>query len=543
MALSEPLFVGHVRRWAGEYPDNHPDMEARMIEEAQTGDWDSPTDFMEDWVKREYPNFYNWWVRNRMTEGEAEREVEAYEQRMQDYGEQKVRDMAQEKGDEGPTLEDRVVELCGKNAAYARFLRHILAEERAIEAAGGFYVRGQNVYNPMNPRPEGWELSGIQRRDPEFTGGHVAQLERYSLVFRAYDSQQYHLFRLADREAVERALASLDRLAQEERASAVLGLAARDFLGNVRLTDEDGKRFEALLAEGTDPLDYWFPAVAPKIVTTLSVERAKKAALLTLASTDDRHDNKNRIHTILHGPPETAKSRIAYAATAKMGGVWAAGRSTKVGLTADASQGDLTPGALPRAHKRPLGVDELDKFSSEDQSGLLEGMEEGRVTINIGKFVGDTLDAEALVIATANEIEKLKPELLSRFDFAVEMSLPTTEEARDIASDLIEHWDRPKATQQEDLAKFLKWVRQHDPQIPQSVRDAAKKLVGDNFIALVGETRPRKIESVIRIAKALARLSRRDVTVDDVRKAMLLSRELNRRSEPTNGNGNGKKGK
>ena len=178
----------------------------------------------------------------------------------------------------------------------------------------------------------------------------------------------------------------------------------------------------------------------------------------------------------------------------------------------------------------------MDKFSGEDQSGLLEGMEEGRVTINIGKFVGDTLDAEALVVATANDVDKLKPELLSRFDFAVEMSLPTTEEARDIASDLIEHWDRPKATQQEDLAKYLKWVRGHDPQIPQSVRDAAKRLVGDNFIQLVGETRPRKIESVIRIAKSLARLNCRDVTVDDVRKAMLLSRELNRREE-TNGNG------
>ncbi len=33
-SLSEPLFVGHIRRWAGEYPENHPDMEARMIEEA-----------------------------------------------------------------------------------------------------------------------------------------------------------------------------------------------------------------------------------------------------------------------------------------------------------------------------------------------------------------------------------------------------------------------------------------------------------------------------------------------------------------------------
>jgi len=376
-----------------------------------------------------------------MTEKDAEREAEAAEDARADWGEAQVVKMAEEHDEAGPSIEDRVMGLCGKNAAYVRFLRAIVDEEVEIEDAGGFYVRGKAVYNPINPRPEGWESAAVQKREVEFSGGHLNQIERYGIVYRAYDSNNYHLFRLTDREAVKTALASMERLAQEEKADIALLGATRDFLGNVNLAEEDGARFEALLKEGIDPLDYWFHAIAPKIVSTLSTERAKKAALLTLASTDDRFDNKNRIHTLLFGPPETAKSRVAYAATAKMGGVWAAGRSTKVGLTADASQGDLTPGALPRAHRRPLGVDELDKFSGDDQSGLLEGMEEGRVTINIGKFVGDTLDAAALVIATANEVDKLKAELLSRFDFAVEMSLPTTDEARNIADDLIENWD------------------------------------------------------------------------------------------------------
>ncbi len=541
MALSQALYEGHVKRWIaeyrGEHPDADPDLDTQALDATKGRDWETPTDFMEEWTRENYPHFYAWWSRRDEGTKAVETEADAYAAEYEDFKREAVEKMAMAKEDgedEGPTLEDKVADLCAKNPVYARFLRAMVDAELAIIEAGGFYEQGKSFYNPVNPRPQGWELSEIQRRtDGEFTGGHLAQIERFGILTRPYDSNRYTLFRLVDRDAIVRVLTVVDRLTREQ-ASAALLMAQPGFLSSIKLTDDDVKAFEALLAAHMDPLEHFWPALAPKIV---GMERAKKAALLTLASTDDRCDNKNRIHTLLFGPPETAKSRIAYAGTAKMGGVWATGRSTKVGLTADASQGDLTPGALPRAHKRPLGVDELDKFSSEDQSGLLEGMEEGTVTINVGKFIGQTLEAEALVVATANELDRLKPELVSRFDFVVETRLPTTYEAQDIAADLIEWWDRPKATEQESLAKWLKWVRGFDPQIPQSVREAAKKLVGEQFIGLVGETRPRKIESIVRIAKALARLRRRDVAVEDVRQAMLLSQELNRRETPANGNG------
>ena len=62
-------------------------------------------------------------------------------------------------------------------------------------------------------------------------------------------------------------------------------------------------------------------------------------------------------------------------------------RASKVRLTCDASQGELTEDALPTNHKGAVGVNELDKFGSDDQAGLLDSMEEGVIPVAVGKFM------------------------------------------------------------------------------------------------------------------------------------------------------------
>lgn len=297
------------------------------------------------------------------------------------------------------------------------------------------------------------------------------------------------------------------------------------FLENVRIAPEDEAHFREVLAEG-DALDYWSQAVAPKIIGMGTV---KKAILIALASLPDIADDRNRIHVLLWGDPGTAKTEMAREVL-RFGGGWADHGTSDVGLTADASGGELTMGLLPVNHKSVVGIDELDKFEVGDQNGVLESMEMGEVTVNRGKFVNLRLPAETIIVATANRLERFRPELVSRFDFIIRVSVPTVQQAQDIMDDRILWWNRPKGKDTANLAKFLKWTRDYTPDIPETVRAQAKALMND-YIMMSGETRVRRLERVIRIALAIARLNHRDVVLKDFKRAIAMVQEAHTEKE------------
>lgn len=113
------------------------------------------------------------------------------------------------------------------------------------------------------------------------------------------------------------------------------------------------------------------------------------------------------IHVLLVGPPSIAKS-LFLLNVERVGGplaAWAAGSTTsKAGLQ------DLIATVEPRW----LLIDELEKMSSVDQSVLLSLLEGGRlIRTKVGRGLDQRVDI--WVIATANSIRKLPPELLSRF--------------------------------------------------------------------------------------------------------------------------------
>lgn len=291
------------------------------------------------------------------------------------------------------------------------------------------------------------------------------------------------------------------------------------FLEDVQVDSADIERFEAILTS-QDGVEYWAEAVAPKIVGLVEV---KRALLIALASLPDIAGDRNRIHVLLWGEPGTAKTELAREVL-RFGGGWADHGTSDVGLTADASGDELVPGLLPANHRGAVGVDELDKFAIGDQNGVLEAMETGEVTVNRGPFVNVRLPAEAIVVATANRLDKLRAELASRFDFTIEMTMPTVQQAREIMDDRIVWWNRPKGKDTEDLAKFLGWIRDFMPNLSESVRTQARALM-DDYILMSGETRVRRLERVIRIALAIARLNRRDVVLQDFKRAIATIQE------------------
>ena len=419
--------------------------------------------------------------------------------------------------DESAVRAVQALDLIQKNRDYLSLLECIVAVEEAVGAA-----KGWGDPSVADGKPWGWTMDDIRG----LTGGHLHQLETTGLVRRAYSSNNHLYLRAADVDALKKAVeAARERKAEQEAWDRLEG--GSGFLKAFQPSEQEALAYREVLADH-DGLDYWADAVAPKVV---GLERCKKAVLLALASTTDRHESKNRVHVLLWGPPETGKTAVARVA-ARLGGGWSSGagrRTSKVGLTADASGQDLTPGILPRHHQGAVGVDELDKFAGEDQSGLLEAMEEGVVTINLGKF-STQLDAEVIVVATANHVAPLSPELVSRFDLVVHTALPSVEQAQAIAQDVITWWDRPKARQTVNLGAFLAWVREYEPEIPDTVRGEAVRNV-NRYIRMGRETRPRRIESILRVAKSVARLNHRDVAREDVDRAIDLIAEMNDREE------------
>ena len=146
------------------------------------------------------------------------------------------------------------------------------------------------------------------------------------------------------------------------------------------------------------------------------------------------------------------------------------------------------------------------------------------------RWLSTQLEVEVIAFATANHVAPLSPELVSRFDLVVHTALPSVEQAQAIAQDVITWWDRPKARQTVNLGAFLAWVREYEPEIPDTVRGEAVRNV-NRYIRMGRETRPRRIESILRVAKSVARLNRRDVTREDVDRAIDLIAEMNDREE------------
>lgn len=113
------------------------------------------------------------------------------------------------------------------------------------------------------------------------------------------------------------------------------------------------------------------------------------------------------VHVLLVGPPALAKSLFLWQLEeALKGRVWWA-------LGSASSRAGILEVVLER---RPylLLIDELDKMDGQDQAALLSLMEGGRASrTKVGRLADERLDLR--VVAAANDLRRLSPELLSRF--------------------------------------------------------------------------------------------------------------------------------
>lgn len=261
-------------------------------------------------------------------------------------------------------------------------------------------------------------------------------------------------------------------------------------------------------------------------------------------------------HILLTGDPGTAKSQILkWVANVAPRGVYTSGmKSTGAGITAAAVRDEISggwtleAGALVIADGGMACIDEFEKMRDEDRSAILESMEQQTISVAKAGIIA-TLNTRTAVLAAANpklgrfskEEPALKqlpidPVILSRFDLVfILRDEPHTEYDRSIAQHVLQLYTSPGKVLKapfdpEFLRKIIIYARKYvDPKLDDK---EAQKAIAEFFVswrksaADSGDPLPitvRQLESIIRLAKANARLRLSDrVTVEDANRAISL---------------------
>lgn len=281
------------------------------------------------------------------------------------------------------------------------------------------------------------------------------------------------------------------------------------------------EKWETILT-GNNALSYFSNQISPKVVGE-SMQRAKKAILLSLASVQDQFSDRGRVHVLMVGPPGTAKTALGEWLSYTLGIQSASLRTSAVGLTGFAGGNEIIPGILPQADGEAVFLDELDKLKREDMQGLLDAAASGSVVIHVGK-IHARLSARVRIIAAANKMDNFPPEIVDRFDTIINMEEYSLDEEKEIASQIAKRWFMEKeGAYGEELKAYLTWNKNYVPTIGEEVRDKMQQIIA-LYIDLDENIRGsmRKKESIIRLAFTIAKLNRRELQPSDLIEAITL---------------------
>jgi len=311
---------------------------------------------------------------------------------------------------------------------------------------------------------------------------------------------------------------------------------------NITISDEDLSEITAL-SKTPNLIDLFASSIAPTVYGNDDVKRGITLQLFggvpkTIAGTRIRGD----IHVLLIGDPSTAKSVLCKSAVALVPrGIFTHAYSTsKAGLTATAVKEDehwvLEAGALVLANGGGLGVDELDKMTTEDREALHGAMEQQEINIAKAGIVAK-LYTRCFLLGAANpklgrfdlcqglaQQFDLAPTLLSRFDLIYPMTdTPEPKRDSDIADYILNTHTTQKVKETVPSEMFRKYVSHARSINPQLTKEAAA-VIKDYYIKVRGlannmATIPitaRSLEALIRMSEAAARMRLSEtITVDD----------------------------
>lgn len=331
-----------------------------------------------------------------------------------------------------------------------------------------------------------------------------SRLSQEGLVKRV-DERDYSL--------TETAMDALEGKKKEQKAS------------TLEFTNEEQRQFKEI-AKDPEVLNRLSGMFASHLI---GLEAAKKAVLISLVSQKDQNNCNNRISVLLEGKPGTGKSQMIRWAKDNLWGEFADARILSgVGLVGSVAGGgsDVNDGMLVIANDSELYIDELDKFSKEDQGYLLGAMSNGSITINKGGVRNRKEKTEVRVIATTNNKNELLKELKDRFDLIYYLENPTGEEKIKIIRDKINNWNRPGYKITEDLfIRYMQFANQYETKLPEDRESLTEHIIYQIKSGVLKGEAMRKTESIFRISLAIARLKLKpEVDKEDLKGAIELIR-------------------
>ena len=191
------------------------------------------------------------------------------------------------------------------------------------------------------------------------------------------------------------------------------------------------------------------------------------------------------VHILLVGPPASAKTMILEAISRFFDiPIILAGTSTKAGLR------DYIAENKPAI----LLIDELDKFENPlDLSVLLTWMEGQKLTVTMAtKRVSVKCPSVCKVIAAANTVSRIPPELLSRF-IVIELKPYTAEEVREICVNILTKREGVAKELAERIASsVIDKLKSRDPRDCIKIARIAKKAEDiDRIVDILSTRKPR----------------------------------------------------
>lgn len=283
--------------------------------------------------------------------------------------------------------------------------------------------------------------------------------------------------------------------------------------------------------KNNNPLNLLSQFIAPHLIGDEWVD-IRKAILLMMATQNDGNQ-RMRLHTLLFGKAGTGKTELLLFLQEYFDGVLInAEHTSKVGLVGDA-RGDMTAGLLADYDGNIICIDELDKMSSKDQSGLLQAMEEGAYTIVKGKH-RERFKAEVRVIATANNINKISKPLLDRFDFIFSVkTMPREERSKGVKTIVENFFGDGEIKGVKVVKEYLRWIYNFKPLIEEKDMNTIIQML-KKYILLtkthIDDVSYRNLElSILRIAYSMAKLEKSHIKPKHVEEAIIFKDRILRR--------------
>lgn len=326
----------------------------------------------------------------------------------------------------------------------------------------------------------------------------------------------------------------------------------------ISVTDTEGK--QELMPSPEEVKAYKEQALKPNFLETLASSFApeilpndlligvKKSILLGLVGGVKTDTKRGDINILLLGDPSVAKSSmLKFANKIVRKSMYTSGRGASaagitIGIVKRPNGTSIAQaGVLPLCNKGYAFIDELDKMSPIDRTGLHEAMEQQTVSISKAG-ISMTLPAETAVIAAANpkggrwnvdmqvlDNVNLIPTLLSRFDLKWCIRDIVSSQDERIANHILKEFTDGTGGKfdSDDLTKILNHTRRIRPKI---TRDAAEILT-DFYIQLRKKSvdneqviiDTRQLESMIRFSQSHAKIHFRDeVKIEDAHAVIAL---------------------